>query len=348
MKKIIIILSFTVALAACKKDYSNSAESRKSNLKKVRVTTTDRLVNKPSLNATGKLTLKDEVLLSFKTGGIIETLTATEGEKISSGKRLASLNLSEINAQVRSAQNAYDKSLRDYDRATNLYRDTVGTLQQKQNAKTASDIAQSQLEIAKFNQQYSVINAPFQGIILKKFVEEGQLIAAGQPVYLVGRSGQKGAQTIKAGLSDREVVQLELGSNATVVFDAFLNKEYRGTVTQITEVPSASTGLYDVEVTLNTYDAALKNGFIGRISITPKEGVPTLKIPMNVLVEGNDRSARIFYTLDKKTVKEAQVEIIDLSDDYFTIQTEAVPANAQLISEGAPFLKVNDSIQIIK
>ena len=340
-------LFIIAVLTSCKQDYSN-AETKGKSLKKVRVTAISGLSEMPTISASGKLASKDEVVLSFKTGGILNSLKFEEGQTVNNRAVLASLNLSEINAQVQSAKNAYEKSVRDYERATAMYQDSVGTLEQQQNRKTQLDIAKSQLEIANFNRQYSVINAPFSGTILKKYVESGQLVAPGQPIYLIGTSGNKGAQIIKTGLSDKDVVQIELGDSSKIVLDAFAKAEYNGTVTQIAEVANASTGLYDVEITIDGYFKELKNGFIGTVNVLPASGTSILKIPMNALVEGADKSAMIFYTQDDLTVQETEVEIINLNDDYFTVKVDALPKNAKVVNEGAPFLKVNDSIQIVR
>lgn len=347
MKKYSYILLIIGLITSCKQDYSNP-NTTKNSLKKVRVRSISGLSGMPTISASGRLASKDEVVLSFKTGGILNSLKFEEGQKVNRGATLASLDLSEINAQVQSAKNAYDKSVRDFERATAMYQDSVGTLEQQQNRKTQLDIAKSQLEIANFNRQYSVINAPFKGTILKKYIEAGQLVAPGQPIYLIGSSGNKGAQIIKTGLSDKDVVQIKLGDSSRIVLDAFTNSDYKGTVTQIAEVANASTGLYDVEITMDAYNRELKNGFIGTVHILPSSSASILKIPMNALVEGAGKSARIFYTLDERTVQETQVDIIDLNDDYFTVKVDALPKNAKVVNEGAPFLKVNDSIQIVK
>lgn len=342
-----IALLLLAILTSCKQEYNTEATAEKST-KKVRVTTSSGLSITPEIKAAGKVASKDEVVLSFKTGGVLNSLKFEEGQKVKRNNRLASLNLAEINAQVQSAQNAYDKAVRDYERATAMYQDTVGTLEQLQNRKTQLDITKSQLEIANFNKKYSVINAPFSGTILKKYVENGQLVTPGQPIYLIGSSGNKGAQILKTGLSDKEIVKLKLRDRSKVVFDAFAKAEYKGNLTQIAQVANSSTGLYDVEITLDDYHPELKNGFIGTVYIQPSSASSILKIPMNALVEGDGNNARIFYTLNEQTVQEAEVEIIGLDDDYFTISVDALPAKAQIITEGAPFLKVNDTIQIVR
>jgi multidrug efflux pump subunit AcrA (membrane-fusion protein) len=120
------------------------------------------------VHSTGVLVSSEEYKLSFKTGGIIGKIYVKEGERVKKGKMLASLRLDEIAANESQAKSGYEKALRDYQRAENLYRDTVATLEQKQNAATALSVAKSALEIVQFNLAHSSILAPDDGIVLRK------------------------------------------------------------------------------------------------------------------------------------------------------------------------------------
>src|SRR5687768_1241829 len=65
-----------------------------------------RSVTKP-ITSSGLLASKKEVKLSFKTGGIISAIQVDEGQTVKKGQLLASLNLTEINSQVKGTEQAY-------------------------------------------------------------------------------------------------------------------------------------------------------------------------------------------------------------------------------------------------
>src|SRR4030095_8365365 len=83
----------------------------------------------------GQFTTDDEVMMSFKTTGIINKIFVKEGDAIKKGQLLATLNLTEIDASLQQAQLAYEKAGRDLQRLNNLFNDSVATLEQVQNAK---------------------------------------------------------------------------------------------------------------------------------------------------------------------------------------------------------------------
>ena len=118
-----------------------------------------------TLQYSGKLASTSEANLSFKSGGVISRIYVKEGDHVSRGQLLATLNLTEINAQVQQAKQNADKANRDYTRAKNLYADTAATLEQLQNAETGQKVASEALRIASFNAAYAQIRAAANGVI---------------------------------------------------------------------------------------------------------------------------------------------------------------------------------------
>ena len=101
-----------------------------------------------TITVSGQFTTDDEVMLSFKTTGIIDKIYVKEGDAIQKGQLLATLNLTEIDASLQQAQLAFEKSNRDLPAHDQSVNDSVATLEQVQNAKTAMDLAAQQMNTA--------------------------------------------------------------------------------------------------------------------------------------------------------------------------------------------------------
>lgn len=342
------IASVALLFLGCKKEYVTDNTFQKINKKPVQVVSLQQAQSLNPVTASGVLASKEETVLSFKIGGVIQDLSVTEGDKVSKNQRLAHLNLSEINAQVESAKYAYEKSIRDFERANNLYKDTVGTLEQVQNSKTVKEISKSNLTTAQFNRQYAIINSPFKGSILKKYVEEGEIVSAGQPIYKIGTTGFTGSQILQIGVADKDVIKIKLKDTASIVFDALPHNKIAAHVTEVASSANPSTGLYNVELTLNEFHNDLKNGFVGKVELYPTIDSKKYKIPIDALVEGKGAMGRIFITNNASTVIEKEVQILNFGNNFMIIDTLNLPKNASVITEGAAYLKSNDSIQILK
>ena len=105
----------------------------------------------------GKVTSSEESKLSFKTGGVINAILVKEGDMVKKDQVLATLDMAEINANVKQARLGYEKAKRDYERVKNLYQDSVATLEQFQDVTTGLEFAKSNMEIAEFNLKYSSV-----------------------------------------------------------------------------------------------------------------------------------------------------------------------------------------------
>ena len=114
----------------------------------VRLATVQQVSRAELVVASGLVSSSEEARLSFKVGGIINKLYVGEGQTVRKGQLLATLNLTEINAQVAQAELAHEKAGRDLGRVIKLYADTAATLEQLQNATTGNSAAKQNLTIA--------------------------------------------------------------------------------------------------------------------------------------------------------------------------------------------------------
>src|ERR1700733_1336416 len=99
------------------------------------------------LHYSGLMASTSEAKLSFKIAGIISKIYVKEGDHVSRGELLASLNKTEINARVEQASAGVEKAKRDVGRIKNLYEVTVASLEQYQNVQTQLSVANEGLHI---------------------------------------------------------------------------------------------------------------------------------------------------------------------------------------------------------
>jgi RND family efflux transporter MFP subunit len=297
------------------------------------------------IRATGILSGKAESKLSFKIGGIIDRIAVGEGQSVRRGQLLATLKLAEINAQVHQAQNAFDKAERDLQRVKNLYRDSVATLEQFQDATTAYEVAKSALEIAKFNWQYASIYAPAAGKILKRFAEANELVGPGTPVLLM-RNTQDG-WVLKAGLADRDVVRITIGDTARLTFDAFPNQAFSATVLEISGTASAITGTYEVELRVRPAEGVtFLSGMIAKAEISPSKKTRVALVPIESLVEADGSRGSVYTISPSHAAKKVGVYVAFIYGNRAAI-ADGLEGVDEVITDGAAYLNDGDAIKIV-
>jgi RND family efflux transporter MFP subunit len=292
----------------------------------------------------GVLSSSDEIRLSFKTGGLIQNIYVKEGQKVRKGELLATLDLSEITGQVTQARNAFDKAQRDYNRTKNLFRDSVATLEQMQNAETGLNLARSAYDIATFNLSHSKINAPADGIILKQLAKTNEMIAPGYPAFLFGTTGKN--WKVKAGFSDREIVRINPGDSASITMDAYPGKEFYGVVDQVGQMANPMTGTYEVEILLGPAKERLAPGFMATVQIFPVSSGSKLIIPAGAITEADGKTGSIFVLNPDSTVRKMKVEIKALTDSGALIEELPGKIN-KIVTDGAAYLNDGDTVKVV-
>lgn len=298
------------------------------------------------INTSGQFTTDEESNLAFKSGGIISRVLVQEGDAIRKGQLLATLNLTEINAAAEQASLAYQKAKRDYERAGNLYRDSVATLEQMQNAKTAMDLARQQFTTAGFNQQYAEIRAVRNGYVLKKYLNEGQYAAAGAPVLQTNGAAERG-WILKAGVSDRQWAALKPGDAATVTNDALPGTIIKGTVWKKSEGIDPVSGTFNIQIKLSDAPkSGIASGLFGKALIRPAKQQLAWSIPYDALLDGSSDSGYVFATNDNKTVQKVKVGIGSIEKNYVTI-TSGLENIKSVIVSGSAYLNEGSQIRIV-
>lgn len=296
------------------------------------------------LTASGLVSSATEARLSFKTGGIIEKLMVDEGARINKGQLLARLNLTEINAGVSQAREGVNKAERDLQRVQNLYRDSVATLEQVQNATTALNLAKEQFSVVQFNQTYSEIRAPISGIILKKLMNEGELTGPGTPVYVM-HAAAPGDWIVRAGVTDKDFVRLHMGDKAALQFDAYPNQPFTGRVSLLPQSADPATGLYPVEFTFETGGKKFTYGMFATVTLEHTGTSTYLTVPIDAVIEGNGLNAFVFVP-DGNKVRKAPVRIAFLHDGQALI-SQGLKEGDKVITEGSAYLTEESRIRVM-
>jgi len=336
-----------VLVMGCKPGYQEQlAEVNTTRVTKVKVQSLTSTQEPIPVVATGVLASKAQAMLSFKIGGIVSEMLVEEGQSFRKGQVLARLELTEIAARVNQAQENVKKLERDQQRVQRLYADTVATLEQLQDISTALEVAQSDLEIANYNQAYAQVVAKEDGKVMRKMAERGELIGAGSPAFQVAYRGKGNSHIVRIGVADRDVVKVQLGDSARVAFDAYPGKKFKAYVSEIAEAADPRTGVFELELTLSDSPYRLRNGFIAKLDLYPSLQEAYYKVPMAALVEGNGTEATI-YAAEENTVKKLTVHPTYITDDFFVIEKREVSSESRIVTQGAAYAKPGEPIEIL-
>ncbi len=296
------------------------------------------------MHASGILTSSAEQRLSFKIGGIIRKIYVDEGDVVRPGQLLATLDKTEIDAQVAQAQQGLAKAERDLFRVEGLYRDSSATLELLENATTGRNVAKETARIATFNQQYAEIRATRGGKIIKKLVNEGEITGPGMPAFVLFETG-KNDWVVQINVSDRDWARLGLGMPAQVKMDAYEGTTFSGKVSDLSPAADPASGLYPVEIQVQTQGKRFAPGLFAEVDITPSKSRNYTTIPIEAIVEGDGQTAFVFaLQADGVSVKKMPVRVAFMEGNQAVIAS-GLEGVTEVVTSGAPYLNEQKKVR---
>jgi RND family efflux transporter MFP subunit len=300
----------------------------------------------PAIVTNGVVANKDEMRLSFKVSGVIRRIYVEQGVAVHAGQKLAEIEQTEINAQLEQSRALAEKAHRDLARGERLYADQVISLEQLQDLRTQDATAQAQLKSVEFNRGYAFITAPGDGVVLRKLAQERELVPAGQAVLLVGAHGR--GYVVRADLADRELVQLKLGDPAEVHLDAYPQASITGTLSEIASAADEKTGMFPVEIRLQTLPGALASGLVAKLRLLPAAGRARelTYVPVGAVVEGAGDRASV-YVLDGKYARRREVHVAFIDASGAVALASGVSPGERVVTDGALYLDNDDLVDVV-
>jgi RND family efflux transporter MFP subunit len=344
----LLFITIAVMFFSCgrKNDKSTSSPFAEETIS-VKTMRIERTEANAEINATGLLTTVNEAKCSFKIGGVIENITVEEGQFFRKGQLLATLKTNEIEAQLQQAKLGYEKARRDYERASNLYKDSVYTLEQFQNTKTGLDIAQKSIDAIVFNKKYAYIYANANGFVTKKIANEGEVVSGGAAILLINETSGASDWVLKAGVSDKEWAAIETGSKGKVTFDAFPGKTIAATVFRKSQAADAGSGTFQLELKMALDNIKPAIGMFGKATITTGSKTSLPAIPYEAVVEADGTNAFVFIPVNSNGVKKVPVVIESFNNQSVIIKSGLENVTEIIVSNSA-FLNDKSTIKIIK
>lgn len=341
----LLILASALLLQACGHSEKKQLQTMEDDVIPVTAIPIQKYGGEQVISVSGQFSTDDETIMSFKTGGIVSRVLVKEGDKIRKGQLLATLDLTEIKSMVNQAKMAYEKAERDLKRVTSLNKDGFATLEQMQNAQTGFNVASDQYQSAKFNLKYSEIRAISDGYVLRKMVNNGQLVAAGTPIFQTNGAGNS-TWLLKAGIGDVEWSSVKIGDEAIIKSDVLNGRKLKGKVVRKSEGTDPYNGAFSVEIAVDKGEkATLASGMFGiaEIHVSGQSGM--WSIPYDAILDGNANEGFVFVTDDNQTAQKITVRIASIEKRNVLVSS-GLEGHKMLITSGNAYLTDGSKVNL--
>ncbi|WP_281542216.1 efflux RND transporter periplasmic adaptor subunit [Maribacter aestuarii] len=302
------ILTMTLVLASCRGD-KPKVDGDTTAAVPVTVNTVTQEDRSSFLVASGSIEAVKSSELSTRMMGYVDKIYVNIGDKVRKGQLLLSINnadlsakLAQVNAGITEASVAFNNAEKDYNRYTELFKETSASQKELDDITANYKMAKARLESAiqmknEVNAQfsYSNIRAPFDGVVTNKFINAGDMANPGMPLLGVEAPGYF---QVLAMVPESEISQIKVGTDVELLLKS-LNERITGKVVEVSTSAKSTGGQYLVKVLLDKTEINVLSGMYVtvRFPTSQKAMSQSVFVPVEAIVERGQLSG--IYTVSQ-------------------------------------------------
>src|SRR5579872_192244 len=319
------------------------------------------------VSTTGTVNPELTIIVGSYVSGVIKDMYCDYNTQVKTGQVCAKIdprpyqtavdqakaNLAVGKAQLQKDQAALSYAKSNYDRNATLAKSNAVSQDVADNARSNFEQAQAQvsfdqasieqrqaeLDAAQVNLDYTDIISPVDGTVVSRNITIGQTVAASfqtPTLFLIASDLTK--MQVDTNVSEGDIGGVKLDDKVLFSVDAFQNRIFEGTVTQIRQSPQTVQNVvtYDVVVSVGNVDLALKPGMTAAARIIIDQHDKVLRVPSQALrytPKGTTRSGsdhpRI-WILENSRLEAVDVETELSDDDFVEIRSDGLKAGDQV------------------
>ncbi|TSK05855.1 MAG: efflux RND transporter periplasmic adaptor subunit [Geobacter sp.] len=279
------------------------------------------------LNASGYVVAQRKAAVASKATGRLEWLGVEEGSVVRAGQLIARLenrdvaavkgeasaavsaaqdNLEQAGVEQKDAARALSRAKElvgqgiiaqaDYDTAEARYQRAVAAVAA---ARANVRQAQSALKGADASLDYTLIRAPFDGVVLTKNADVGDIVsplaAAANAKAAVVTMADMGSLQVEADVSEANLARVKVGQPCEILLDALPDVRFRGALYTIVPTADRSKGSVMVKVRFLDKDPRILPEMSAKVAFLERElrqgeGTPRVGLPPAAVVhrDGKD------------------------------------------------------------
>jgi multidrug efflux system membrane fusion protein len=238
----------------------------------------------------GEVRARFEPELAFRIGGKISKRLVEVGDRVREGQPLAELDPQDVRlqldarrAQLAAAEAALQLARSERDRYKALIDRQMVSRSQYDNAENSFKSAAARLKQAKAefdvagNQAaYAVLRAPAAGVISARRAEAGQVVAAGQMVFLLAADGER---EVVISLPESVIDRARIGQAVSVELWSHAGQRYPGKIRELSPAADPQSRTYAARVAFSSGEQTIELGQSARVFIEEASQV-ALSVPL--------------------------------------------------------------------
>lgn len=292
--------------------------------------------------ATAALQAEREAKLVSEVAGTVLELLVEEGDRVQQGQVLARVDAAHSRLQLREAEADLQRRRNEVDRGDKLLERRLIPATTQDQAQSDYAVRRAEVALARVSVAKAEIRAPFAGVVTRRWIKQGQLLAANAPVFDMADFSELRAEL---RVPERDASALASGQPVSFTVDALSGSRFDARITRVAPIVDGDSGTVKVTIGIDNRDGTLRPGLFARMDIAFKHIADAVLLPKAALF-GKSDAAVVFQVKDGKAVR---TPIRTGFSDGTSIQIlDGVVAGDEVVTMGQAGLSDGALVQVLE
>jgi len=299
------------------------------------------------LELQGDVATDQNIVLTPEMSGVLQKVYVKEGQKVSKGQLLASVDDGGMGQQLAQIKIQRDLAKTTFERQKRLWDQKIGSEIQYLEAKSNYEGQQRAVNQMESQLGKSSIRAPFSGEIDEIITDQGSVVSPGQSQIM--RIVNLSNMYIETNVPESYISDVTKGKEVEVQFPV-LGKTLESKVKQTGSFINPANRTFKIQVDVPNKDKTIKPNLTARLKINDYTNESAILIPQSIISE-NAEGEQYIYVLENKEGERAVAKRVIIKTgrtqgDVIEV-IEGLTSGDEIIDEGARSVKDGQTVKII-
>ena len=300
------------------------------------------------LELQGSVATKQNLILYPEFSGLLTKVYVKEGQKVSKGQLLATIDDAGLWEQVAQMEVQLSLVKTTFERQKRLWEQKIGSEIEFLQAKATYEGQENAVNQMKSQLAKTSVRAPFSGIIDDIITEQGTVVGAGASQLL--RIVNLDNMYIEAEVPEVYLSRIVPGKTVEVYFPV-LGETLNTKVNQVSNFINPSNRTFKITILIKNKEKLIKPNLTAKIKINDYTNEQAVLIPQSIISENSLGEQYIFIAQNinkdnEATAKKMIVKTGKTQGDFLEV-LEGLASNDIIINEGARNVKDGQNVKIL-
>ena len=296
------------------------------------------------LEVQGIVKADQTIELHAEMGGTVTAILVKEGQNVSKGQILATLDSDVIDNSVLQLETQLAFAITTYERQTRLWEQNIGSEIQYLQAKAQKESLENNMKSLKAQARKMKITAPFSGIIDQIFAKTGELTSPQMPFL---RLVNLNKVYVESEVTETYLKAIKKGTEVLLNFSS-IGVSIESSISQVGNFINPNNRSFKTRIDLENPNNELKANLLADIKINDFKATGIV-IPSR-LVQKDSNDQTFVYTIEPngsnhKVIKTYMTEAMNYNNLSFI--SEGLLPTSILVDKGARLINNNEDVKLV-